>query len=150
VVRSPAPKASLIGGVIVQLYVIAVDQLLPRMSVRAIAKYALRHPSAARASGARPSAPGDGRSTYRRVVIIAEVSTKPEGAVTKAEAPEPRMEEGAAEAAVEAFTKPDENSDRPSPPPRITPAPWIVVGPEWVVIGIVYEYGYTPCAAGGC
>jgi len=120
------------------------------MSVRAIAKYALRHPSALGRQELAPLCPVlPGRLTAVSR-FIAEVSTKPEGAVTKAEAPEPRMEEGAAEAAVEASAKPDENSDRPSPPPRITPAPWIVVGPEWVVIGIVYEYGYTPCAAGGC
>src|SRR5215469_1543571 len=56
--------------------------------------------------------------------------------VTKAEASEPRMEEGAAEAAVKASTKPDRSSDRPSPPPRITPAPWIGIGPVWVVIRV--------------
>ena len=69
----------------------------------------------------------------------AETATKTR--MRKAEASEPRMEEArvtkaetseawtervAAEPAVPAFAKSDGNSDRPSPAPWVTPAPWII------------------------
>ena len=71
--------------------------------------------------------------------------------VTKTEARKPGMEKGPAEAAVKAAAKPDRNSDRPSPPPRITPAPWIAIGPVWGIIGVVIRVWVgAALPAGGC
>ena len=57
--------------------------------------------------------------------------------MSKPEASETRAEKRAAETTVEASSKSDGNPNRPTPAPRITPAPWIGIGPIGVIIGVI-------------
>jgi hypothetical protein len=51
-----------------------------------------------------------------------------ERGMNKPEAPETPVEKRAAETTIEASSKCDGNPNRPTPAPRITPAPWVGIG----------------------
>jgi hypothetical protein len=71
--------------------------------------------------------------------------------VIKAEASEAWTEKAAAEPAVPASTKPDGNSDRPSPAPWVipTPAPWIIRVIPGAIFWRIIRIGLRLNGAGG-